>query len=73
MYQTAVYAKNENAEKKKIVKESTNNFILLTANFFFITSLVSIIFAFKRFKLIYVGSISNSYLYSRQKDIGKSC
>lgn len=51
--------------KKKIVKESTNNFILLTANLFFITSLVSIIFAFKRFNLIYVGSISNSYFYSK--------
>lgn len=60
-----IEAGNSVSQKKKIVKESDSNFILLTANLFFITSLVSIIFAFKRFKLIYVGSISNSYFYSK--------
>ena len=60
---------NSFLKKINLLKDSNRNFILLTGNFYFITTLFSFIFSLKRFELIYIGSISNSYFYAERKFI----
>ncbi len=59
-------------KKRRIIRSSKDNFLLMTGNLFFLNSLLSFVISFKRFKLIYIGSISNSYYFSENTIILKT-
>lgn len=52
-------------DRVNTARRSNEICILLTGNRFFLTSLISILLSFNKFKLVYIGSVSNSYLYAR--------